>query len=146
MAKKRSLTQLFQRVLSAVVVAGFAVLVVANAASRFIEDSRPGLAQRLNPLNVEARIGALVSALNKPPETQDVDALERRAKRIIALAPSDARARSLLGAAEKPMFLRLTKCLNRPWPFPKRKYLHCAGNWHLRPLLATGPRLWTSYR
>ncbi|MCX5576732.1 hypothetical protein [Kaistia terrae] len=74
------------------------LLVLVEGLSRSVETSAPQSALRLNPLNADARVASLSSALNGQDEPQpDPAALVDDAKRGLWLAPVDARFLSLLG-------------------------------------------------
>jgi hypothetical protein len=73
-----------------------ALVIGLNSLSVLLQQSDPALAVRLNPLNAEARVAAILDTLNADAQT----AGPRTASEImdgLALAPGDARFFSLLG-------------------------------------------------
>lgn len=72
--------------------------ITLNATASFFEDSQPGLALTLNPLNTNARLRHIVNALLRSDlQKEDLDQLELDAKTLIYQSPRDARGYSALG-------------------------------------------------
>ncbi|MDB5540770.1 MAG: hypothetical protein JWQ89_2497 [Devosia sp.] len=76
-------------------IAGMFALCLSGA-SHLLEVQDPALALSLNPFNTEARVNALVGALNA--DDPDLDAARSSAGDLISHASGDARGYSLLGA------------------------------------------------
>ncbi|MEM8646464.1 MAG: hypothetical protein AAGF86_08965, partial [Pseudomonadota bacterium] len=73
------------------------VVVVSNAAAKFLQTSHPKLAQVINPLNSTARVNQLTAELSKGSLLpDDLKLLNREVKTLVGLSPRDARGYSLL--------------------------------------------------
>lgn len=85
------------------ILAGLITLVVlaavlADAGSVFLQNSRPNIATQLNPLNIDARVAALVEAVQSDADpAPNREELETQAKDIIKYMPNDPRGFVMLG-------------------------------------------------
>ena len=73
------------------------MVVVSNAAAKFLETSHPKLAQTINPLNSTARVNQLTAELSKSSLLPgELKSLRREVDTLVRLSPRDARGYSLL--------------------------------------------------